>query len=120
MHAAVTTVQHAIKQRLLERQQRQHAFFDAALAHKVDHLHTACLPHAVHAADALFQHSGVPGQVHIDDHGRCVLQVQAHATGVGGQEEAAVGVAVKPFHQCAALFAGHAAVEQHMAPVFRA
>ena len=86
---ARAAVEHAGEERLLEGQHRQHALLDAALADEVDHLHAARLAHAVHAADALLQHGRVPRQVHVDHHRRGMLQVQAHAAGVGGQEQPA-------------------------------
>ena len=77
------------------------------------------LAHAVHPADALGQHGGVPGQVHVDHGGGGVLQVQPGAAGVGGQEQPAAGVVVEAVDQRAALGRRHAAMEEHMAPAAR-
>ncbi|EXI80086.1 MAG: hypothetical protein AW12_02930 [Candidatus Accumulibacter sp. BA-94] len=112
----VAAVEDAGKQRLLERQHRQHAFLDRSAGDEVDHLHAARLAEAMDAADPLLENRRIPGQIHIDDDRRRMLQVEADATGVGAEEDAAVGIAVEAIDEGAALVGGDAAVEQHMLP----
>lgn len=57
-------------------------------AHEVDDLHLAGLTDAVDAPDALLEAVGVEGDVVVDDPVAVVLQVDALAGGVGGQEDA--------------------------------
>ena len=46
------------------------------------------LADAIHAADALLEPHGVPGQLEVDDEAAALLQVQAFAGGVGGEQHA--------------------------------
>ena len=73
----------------------------------------------MHAPDTLLQQGRVPGQVHIDDHRGCVLQVQPDTAGVSGKEKSAIWVRMELFYQRTTLVSRHAAAEQHMAPTTR-
>lgn len=86
------------------------------MRHKICHLHAAGLANPVHAADALLEDGGIPWQVHIDDRRRRILQIETDPARVGRQEHPAGWVTVKAVAQRAALVAGNAAMEQHMAP----
>ena len=44
-----------------------------------------CLAEAMHPADALFQHRGVPGLIHVENR-RGVLKIRPDAAGIGGKE----------------------------------
>ena len=82
---------------------------------KCDHAHRAALAQAMHPADPLLEDRRIPRLIEID-HRRGVLQIQAHAAGVGRQEQAASRVFLEAADQSLALGAGHAAVEEDVAP----
>ena len=91
-------------------------FFDRALGDEVDHAHRPVLAQAMDAADPLLEHGRVPRLVEIH-HRRGVLQVQAHAAGVGRKEQPALRVFLELLDEVLAFRAGHAAVEQHVLPL---
>ena len=64
------------------------------------------------AAEALFEAVGVPRQV-VVDHQVGVLQVHAFARGIGGDQDAHVGVGAEQGLQAPALIAVGAAVDGH-------
>ena len=70
------------------------------------------------ACDALFEDCRIPRQVHVHQR-RSVLQIEARAAGIGGQEHAASGVVAKPLDQCRPLLRWHAAVEADIAVSMR-
>ena len=90
---------------LLECQHRQHAFFNRALRHQVNHLYAALLPQAMHATNALLQYRRILRQIHIDHRGGSVLQVKADAACVGGKKQATDGIVIETVHQSRALVA---------------
>ncbi len=61
----------------------------------------------MHAANALLDYRGIPGQAHIDNDRRGMLQIEADAAG---------GVRMEAVDQAAALLAGYAAMKQRVAP----
>lgn len=67
-------------------------------------------------ADPLLEDGRVPGQVHVDHDGRCMLQVQAHPARIGCEEDPTGRVAVEVLDERAALRTGYAAMEQHVTP----
>jgi hypothetical protein len=60
--------------------------------------------------DALFENRRIPRQVHIDQR-RGVLQIEPSATGIGRQEDAAVGIVAEALDQRGSLSRRYAAVE---------
>ena len=114
-HFLGAAVEHAGEQRFLETQHRQHPFLDGPLRNKVDYLHRPFLSQAMYPANALFQHRGVPGQVHVD-HDRGELQVQTHAACIGCQEKPAFGIVTETVDQVLALGTRDAAVEEDEFP----
>jgi len=68
----------------------------------------------MNARDALFEDRRIPGQVHVHQ-GRSMLQIEACAASVGGQEHAAGGVVTKSLDQRRPFFRQHAAVEADLA-----
>ena len=70
------------------------------------------------ACDALFEDCRIPRQVHVHQR-RSVLQIEARAAGIGGQEHAASWVVAKPFNQCRPPVRWHAAVKADIAQCTR-
>ena len=103
-------VEHAFKHILLESQFANHILFDGVLRHEIDYHNVARLTVAIDATDALFEHCGVPRQVHIDNQ-RCALQVETRAAGIGGEKHFALRVVLKVCHHFAAFHRRHAAVK---------
>ena len=84
----------------------QHAFFDGVLGNQVDDLHRGWLAEPVGAGDALLEHGGIPGQVEVDDQAGG-LQVETHPAGIGGEEDATVGIIEEFLDEVAALAGWH-------------
>ena len=87
-------IEHAFGKRALVGKSFQHLVFKGVLGNKVDDRNGARLELAPGAGDALLQFGGVPGQIAIDDHAG-VLQIQAGRTGIGAEENAALGVGLE-------------------------
>ena len=91
------TIEYPGKQRLLEREQRQHAFFDTARGDPINDRHRPLLTDPVHAADALLQHCRIARQIDVDDD-RGALQVEANTAGIARQKYATLRIA-KPLDE---------------------
>ena len=115
---AAAAVENSRRQGAFERQHREHPLLDGAFGHKIDDPHRPCLAHAMNARDALFEDRRVPRQVHVHQ-GRRVLQIEACAARIGGQEHAARGVVTKPLDQCRPFVRWHAAMEADIAQLAR-
>ena len=89
---------------------------DRALSDEVHHAHRLLLAKAMDAADALLEHGGIPGQVHIDYHGG-VLEVKPDAAGVRGQKGPAAVIFPEAVHESFALLSRDAAMKQDVIPV---
>jgi hypothetical protein len=81
-------VQHTLGECLLVGERPEHPMLDGAFGDQMDDGHGPRLVLAPGARDALFEACRVPGQIAIDDDAG-VLQIQAGAAGVGGEEQAA-------------------------------
>ena len=84
-------VEHAVGEPLLVGEEGDHPVLDGALAHQGEDADGARLVLAPGAGDALLQAGRVPREIEVDHHvGR--LEVEPHASGVGGEEEPAGGI----------------------------
>ncbi len=84
-------VEDAVGEHLLAVEEGDHPVLEGVLGHQVEDADGARLVLAPGTGDALLQAGRVPGEVEVDHHvGR--LEVEPHASGVGGEEEAAGGV----------------------------
>ena len=85
-----------------------HAKFHAVGKKEIDGAHHGLLPDAIHAANALLDAHGIPGDVEIDDD-VAELEVQAFAAGIGGNQDAHL-LGERHLHLLTLVHA-HAAVE---------
>ena len=104
---AVAAVQDSGKERFLEGKERQHPLLDRSLGHEIDDIDTVRLPQAVHPTDALLEHGGIPGQIHVDDRGGGMLEIQAYAAGIRRQEHPAARILAEAVDQSTPLRARH-------------
>lgn len=84
-------VEYSSEEASFEGLEAEYSFFDGTLADEVEDGDGLFLTEAVDAGDALFEECGVPGLVHDEDAGG-ELEVESDSAGVGGEEDAAVGV----------------------------
>ena len=88
-------VEEALEERLLRADQGGDPRFDALLANQVVHVDRQLLADAVDAADPLFQHGRVPGELEIDHAVGRALKVETDAAGIAGEEHAKARVVVE-------------------------
>ena len=88
-------VEEALEERLLRADQGGDPRFDALLADEVVDVDRQLLAEAVDAADPLFEHGRVPGELEVDHAVGGVLEVEPDAAGVAGEEDAKGGVVVE-------------------------
>jgi hypothetical protein len=88
-------VEQTLEQSALGGDQFHDASLDAALGDEVVDLDWTLLPEAVDASDALLQDGRVPGELEVDDAVGGPLEIEPDAAGVGGEQDAQLGIVVE-------------------------
>src|SRR4030095_15540602 len=85
------SMEYAVGESLFMGECVQHPFFDRFLGHEIDDGDGASLVFAPGSGNALFEPGRIPWQVTVDDH-TGVLEIQAGASAIGAEEDAAGGI----------------------------
>jgi hypothetical protein len=83
---------------------------DGSLSDKVHDPYRPMLSKTMYPPNTLFEHSGIPGQIHID-HGGSVLEVESNPASIGRKEDLTLGIVLKLFYQVLSFPAGNSAVK---------
>ena len=102
-------VENTVRQLLLGSEDTQHSLLDGLLGNQVDHAHGTALMLAPGTRDTLLQLGRVPRKIAVDHDARH-LQVQAEATRIAGEKEAAERILLDATYLHTAPLLGHRAM----------
>ncbi|HVU35346.1 MAG TPA: hypothetical protein VHE61_18055 [Opitutaceae bacterium] len=87
-------VEHAVREGALRIERSEHPLLNRVFGDEIQHRDGVLLVLSPGARDALLEFGGIPRQVAVD-HDAGVLEIEAHAAGVGAEEDAAIRIVLE-------------------------